>query len=536
MARMLTLVLTLILAAGACSPLDLSDVPTDHQVGQAARAGVSGDGPALGLLTADWQVEADLTDVSTEFQVDGGTLLAFATDGVTGFDATTGKKAWHYREPGRTTTWSKVTGGAVLLRTKGEAGDRLVALDSGTGRLLWERDPEPNTAYVVARGVLVQEVYRLSEHKNEFTAFDARTGDELWNGVPSLGAGCQAHLPWAGLSGDGSLVVMAEECSGRTERLHGLDPAGGDPLWSLDTPSPFDVHGTISVVAGSVVISPSSRSVIVLGRDGVRQVPAAGCDRCRPVVAGDQVAWRDKHDARQPRVTVVNVRTGAVKVVKSSAPSWDLISDGRRLYGRLQWLAGGAEGTPRHWATVIDPITGSSRALPVHNGPDHEFLHWAGTAGGRLITTERHHEQPARFRLTAYRSIPAAEPLEYGGVDPRDWPDCAELLAAVPGKRRPGSPDTKARSDDSLLREAMWVPFTCRADIAGIGRVRVTVLWVTKRPQEADALLDGKPETPPDADEIAEDVIRVGRVIVQVEGSDEAERAVVKRLRSMESP
>ncbi|MGW3351027.1 hypothetical protein ACWDA3_47665 [Nonomuraea rubra] len=72
--------------------------------------------------------------MSTEFQVDGGTLLAFATDGVTGFDATTGKQAWHYRELGRTTTWSKVTGGAVLLRTKGGDGSLVVMAEECSGR------------------------------------------------------------------------------------------------------------------------------------------------------------------------------------------------------------------------------------------------------------------------------------------------------------------------------------------------------------------------------------------------------------------
>ncbi|GAA3573264.1 hypothetical protein GCM10022419_062740 [Nonomuraea rosea] len=124
------------------------------------------------------------------------------------------------------------------------------------------------------------------------------------------------------------------------------------------------------------------------------------------------------------------------------------------------------------------------------------------------------------------------EPLEYGGVDPESWPDCAALLAAVPGKRDPGRPDAKRIVDDGLFSGATLVPFSCYARIDDAESVEVVVMWMTKRPEDADVLLDGRPGTPPDADEYAGGNLRVGGVIVQVQGSDEAERAVVKRLRS----
>ncbi|WP_336211088.1 hypothetical protein [Nonomuraea sp. LPB2021202275-12-8] len=127
-----------------------------------------------------------------------------------------------------------------------------------------------------------------------------------------------------------------------------------------------------------------------------------------------------------------------------------------------------------------------------------------------------------------------AGPPEYGGVDPRTWPDCAPLLAAVPGKRDPERPDNKHRADDGRFREATLVPSMCDARIDGldgIGGVSVTVVWVTKRPEDADVLLDGRPGTPPDADEYADNTVRVGGFIVRV-WPHEAERAVVKQLRS----
>lgn len=530
MSRLLTLLVTVTLMAGACSQPDPPKrVHIDHLVGKTGRTGVSGAGPALGLLQADWQVEVDVSAATVDFQVEGGSLLAFSTDGVQAFDATTGERVWHYREPGRRVEWSEQTGGSVLLRTTGGV-DRLIALDSATGRLLWERTPEPYTSYTAGRGVVVR-----STLTQAFTGIDARTGEDLWDRKPDVGEGCTAHLP-TGVSGDGSVVVLAEECSGRTTRLDGLDPTSGDLLWSHERPIGELTPGMISVAGGSAVLAPSKpKGVTVFSRDRVRQIALSlgGCDPCRPVVAGDQIAWQLEDEAQQQRVSIINVRTGATTVVESMAPQSDLISDGHRLYGLRQGLAGHVEGTPRYWATVIDPLAGSSRALPVHAQPDYGFLHLVGTAGDRLIMVERRHEKAARFRLTAYGSIPVAEPLEYGGADPRSWPDCAQLLAAVPGKRLPGSPDTKRRADGGLFEGAALVTSTCRAGIDGIGDVGVTVLWVTRRPQDADLLLDGRPGAPPDADEIAGKSIRVGRVIVRVRGSDEAERAVVERLRSM---
>lgn len=75
--------------------------------------------------------------------------------------------------------------------------------------------------------------------------------------------------------------------------------------------------------------------------------------------------------------------------------------------------------------------------------------------------------------------------------------------------------------------------YSCHAhDIEGIGQVSVAVRWVTRRPEDADALLDGAPGDALDADECDGSLFRVGGVIVQVDGPPEAVRAVIKKLRS----
>lgn len=529
---MLALMVTVMLMVGACSQPDPpKKVDTDHQVGKAGRTGVAGDGPALGLLRADWQIE--VAAEIPNFRVEGGSLVLFTTDGVQGFDATTGQRVWHYREPGRKVDWWRLTAGVVLLRTKGEE-ERLVALDSATGRLLWEKKVGPFTDFSVAGSVLVRESHTPATP--ELAGFDVRTGEELWDGGPDVGRDCDSNAPVPDVT-DGSVIVLEETCAGVTARFHGLDPASGDVLWSHDN-GLIGYPDVISVARGAAVISdPKSGSTTTFSRDKAQESQESlECRFCEPVIAGEHIAWLPESGSQQTQMAVVNVRTGAAKVVALAMPQSNLVSDGRRLYGATRPQEDGQGGAPEHWVTVVDPAAGSSRALPIHANPGFGHIRWAGAADGRLIVairpSQKASEEESGFRLIAYSSTPGAEPLEFSGVDPRNWPDCAQLLAAVPGKRL-GQPDGRSDWGELVIGSTKVARSYCYArNIEDVGDVSVSVRWVTKRPEDADALLDGTPGQAPDADERDGPLLRVGGVIVQVGGPPEAVRAVVKRLRS----
>ncbi|MCG5214607.1 outer membrane protein assembly factor BamB family protein [Streptosporangium soli] len=521
------------LMAGACAQEDPpKKVETDHVVGKVARTAVSGHGPALGLLNADWQVTVE--GERANFEVEGGSLVLFTTDGVQGFDATTGQSVWHYREPGRKVDWSRLAAGVVLLSTEGEE-ERLVALDSATGRLLWEKKVEPFTGFFVHGRVLVRESH--SPATPVLAGIDMRTGEELWDGDPDVGKGCDSIALYPHAT-DASVIVLEERCGGGlfTSGFLGLDPASGDVLWSHD-------HGligypdVISVARGAAVISASdSGRTTIFSRDKAQQT--LECRRCEPVIAGDHIVWLTGSGSgtEKTRMAVVNAHTGAAKVVALPIPQSNLISDGRRLYGTGPTPAGGQGGEPTHWVTVVDPATGSARALPIHANPGFGPIRWVGAVDGRLIVairpSQKASEEASGHRLIAYSSTPGAEPLEFSGVDPRSWPDCAKLVAAVPGKRL-RRPDGRRDWGEMVIGSTRVARSSCYAsDIEGIGEVSVGVRWVTKRPEDADALLDGTPGQAPDAGLRAGSLVRVGGVIVRVDGPPEAVQAVVKQLRS----
>ncbi|GAA3614666.1 hypothetical protein GCM10022419_119830 [Nonomuraea rosea] len=531
MKRIFALVVAVMLMAGACAQEDPpKKVETDHVVGKVTRTAVSGHGPAPGLLNADWQVTVE--GERANFEVEGGSLVLFTGDGVQGFDATTGQSVWHYREPGRKVHWSRLTAGVALLSTEGEE-ERLVALDSATGRLLWEKKVEPFTDFFVHGSVLVRESH--SPATPVLAGIDLRTGEELWDGDPDVGKDCDSIAPFPDAT-DGSVIVLEERCGGSfvTSGFLGLDPASGDVLWSHDN-GLIGHPDVISVARGAAVISASnSGRTTIFSRDKAQQT--LECRNCEPVIAGEHIAWLTGSGTEQTRMAVVNVHTGTANVVALPIPQSNLISDGRRLYGTGPTPAGSQGGEPAHWVTVVDPAAGSARALPIHANPGYGHIRWEGAADGRLIVairpSQKASEETSGYRLIAYSSTPGAEPLEFSGVDPRSWPDCAKLVAAVPGKRL-RRPDSRRDWGEVVIGSTRVARSSCYADnIEGIGEVSVVIRWVTKRPEDADAVLDGTPGQAPDADERDGSLVRVGGVIAQVDGPPEAVQAVVKQLRS----
>lgn len=192
------------------------------------------------------------------------------------------------------------------------------------------------------------------------------------------------------------------------------------------------------------MISSADRTTI-FSRDKAED--SIECRYCKPVIAGDYLAWLTGSGPQEKRVATVNVRTGAANVVTLAIPQSVLISDGRRLYGTAT-PDGGNGGEPAYWVTVVDPAAGSSRALPVHADPGFGIMHASGAADGRLIVAIRGSqmasEEKSGYRLIAYSSTPGAEPLEFSGVDPRSWPDCARTWWQPCRASAKGSPTTSS--------------------------------------------------------------------------------------------
>jgi quinohemoprotein ethanol dehydrogenase len=165
---------------------------------------------------------ADLTErggsyEATPIVVDGRIFVTSPWSKLYAFDARTGKQLWKYdpKVPGEYSVklcCGIVNRGAALWKGKviwGTLDGRLIAVDAGTGKKIWEvqaTDPQKTLSITgaprIADGrIFIGEAGSEFEQRGYLAAYDAATGKELWRwwavpGDPSKGFE-QPELKWA---------------------------------------------------------------------------------------------------------------------------------------------------------------------------------------------------------------------------------------------------------------------------------------------------------------------------------------------------
>jgi outer membrane protein assembly factor BamB len=300
---------------------------------------LAGDPPATGDGPA-WDLAVAGGDSATTHATPGG-LLVDERRGVRGIDPRDGSDRWHWRDEAYQRVASVVTGsgGTVVLALRydgDESGrDRVVALDTATGAVRWDRfdrdlvesmslvavAPEEGDWFVVPEQ---QPAPEGQQPPVTLRAVDS-DGDTRWRTGESEGCNLSS------VSGDAnSVLVIGQQCSDPETgtgdcRVTGLDPATGEPAWSWPAERPADADPVagcqstprpgmvfISHQAGSepaaVALDPDTGAELwSLTGDGVTDLNS-------PVVAGDAVLGVRPGDGTGGAVLVVrNAADGQVR-------------------------------------------------------------------------------------------------------------------------------------------------------------------------------------------------------------------------------
>jgi hypothetical protein len=134
---------------------------------------------------------------------------------------------------------------------------RLVCLDAGTGKELWRRDGLP-AGYTSP--ILVEDTLYVSDNSANLHAFDAATGDALWD----LNYGREAK--GSPVYGDGKVFVGEV---GGTYHILSVGRDGGEVIDSVEfrepNGSPIEIFGT-PAIEGHVVLLPTRTDLYCIGR------------------------------------------------------------------------------------------------------------------------------------------------------------------------------------------------------------------------------------------------------------------------------
>jgi outer membrane protein assembly factor BamB len=275
---------------------------------------LAGDPPAVGDAAA-WQLRLPASDSATIRATTGG-LVVEERRGVRVVDPRDGTGRWHWRDSAYQRTASVVTdrGGTIVLALGydgGQAGrDRVVALDTATGEVRWDRyDAELVEAMgLVAVAPAEGDWFVVPE---QGVAPQGQPAPVTLRAVGSDGgtrwrAGEDQGCSLTAVSADANTVVVTgQECTGQEGeeatgggcRVTGLDPATGDPAWSWPPADREPVAGCQpSPRPGLVFVSyqaGSESATVALDPDTGAEVWSATGDAAaglnNPVVAGDTV-------------------------------------------------------------------------------------------------------------------------------------------------------------------------------------------------------------------------------------------------------
>ncbi|MEU6622132.1 PQQ-binding-like beta-propeller repeat protein [Streptomyces litmocidini] len=203
----------------------------------------------------------------------GDTLARSRFDGVTGYDAASGKKRWEYVPPRRTDVCATTArpDGPVVLIGYGENGGPCAtraALDLTDGRELWHTTAKTGYGSAAVGGGLV--VLADSGARGGLRALDARTGAPRW--TAAVPRGCAP----GDVDAARKQVVALLRC-GEEARLTALDPADGRARWTV----PLDARRGVAADATAYVLSADPAVVSVAEEksgDGMRATLAFGPD------------------------------------------------------------------------------------------------------------------------------------------------------------------------------------------------------------------------------------------------------------------
>jgi len=257
---------------------------------------------ALDLETGEprWQVDVSSEVLSVPQVVDGVVVVQTVDGNITGLDAETGERRWiHDRSvPVLTLRGSStplVQSGVALA---GFASGKLVALDTASGRDLWEvpvavargRTELQRIVDVDANPVLKDGVLYSTSYQGQLVAISLRNGQMLWKRDMSA---------YAGLAVDSSQVFVSDASSD----LWALDRRSGRALWkqdallhrSLTGPAVVDTYVGVGDFEGYVhVLSSIDGSIAGRTRVDSKGIAAAPVtvfgDRLLILGAGGQLA------------------------------------------------------------------------------------------------------------------------------------------------------------------------------------------------------------------------------------------------------
>jgi outer membrane protein assembly factor BamB len=228
-------------------------------------------------------------------------------DRVTVRDPGTGAELWHYQRSGTGQGRMAATenGRALLVGFVVRDRDLVVALDSATGAVRWERwQPSGSTTFLLSSGVLTVFPDDRHPYGEQARLDDPGTGRPLWSA--DLGQWC--HAPSA-VGGAGAVTVTLTPCPDDTSRpgagLLGARATGpqGAVTWQVTVAKDqgaaepaiaFSDDRAVGVHAGDGfdVLDPASGTSLLRTPD--RPVAESGGDLV--LAAGDRVVVRDLAD------------------------------------------------------------------------------------------------------------------------------------------------------------------------------------------------------------------------------------------------
>lgn len=169
-----------------------------------------------------WRYDAKEELGTRPVVADGTVFVTSLQDTLFALDAKTGAWKWHHRREGRSgfsirgAAWPAVRAGVVFA---GYSDGFVAALETGTGRVRWERQVAPPGDYLdVDALALLGDRLHVTAYSGSVLCLDADSGDVIWI----------FRAPGAvRLAADRGLVVAVT-----SNTLYGLAPDSGKPLWS----------------------------------------------------------------------------------------------------------------------------------------------------------------------------------------------------------------------------------------------------------------------------------------------------------------